>query len=265
LKRLHHKIFWAFLLPLLGCFIILDLFLGYSLDRFLLSQKIEELKRLDAAISNEADLSAIQARDFTKVEAWCDELGARLGVRVTVIAPDGTVLGDSDVKLSELSAVENHASRPEVMLAKKQGFGTASRTSHTVGVPFLYGARLLEREGKPQGFLRLAVPLVEMEGVQKRVRGFLILGTLLVILIAALAGYLTSRLVSRPLRQMAEVAQRIGAGDFSAMAPGWSRDEVGTLGKVLNQTGERLREMIAELEAEKKETNAILEIGRAHV
>jgi hypothetical protein len=96
-KRLHHKIFWAYLLPLLGGLLVLNLFLVYSLDRFLLSQKAAELKRLDAAVSNEVDLPALEARDIAVLNPWCDETGQRLGVRVTLIDPEGKVVGDSEV------------------------------------------------------------------------------------------------------------------------------------------------------------------------
>ena len=259
MKHLHHKILLAYLLPLLGGLVVLNLFLGYSLDRFLLSQKVAELKRLDAAVSNEVNLAAMEAKDRERSNAFCDELGGRLGIRVTLITPDGTVLGDSEVKLSDLPSVENHATRPEVLAAKAQGFGTATRLSRTVGVSFLYGARRLEHDGRLTGYLRLAVPLVEMEGVRQRVHGFLLLGSLLVLLVAALVGYLTSRQVSRPLRQMAEVAKKIGAGDFSAQAPRGARDEVGTLGGVLNQMKAGLKAKVEELEAERKEAAAILE------
>ncbi len=259
MKHLHHKILLAYLLPLLGGLIVLNLFLGYSLDRFLLSQKVAELKRLDAAVSNEVNLVALEAKDRERSDAFCDELGGRLGIRVTLIVPDGTVLGDSEVKLSDLASVENHATRPEILAAKVQGFGTATRLSSTVGVSFLYGARRLEHDGRLTGYLRLAVPLVEMEGVRRRVHGFLLLGSLLVLLVAALVGYLTSRQVSHPLRQMAEVAKKIGAGDFSAQAPRGARDEVGTLGGVLNQMKADLKAKVEELEAERKEAAAILE------
>jgi two-component system, OmpR family, phosphate regulon sensor histidine kinase PhoR len=259
MKRLHHKILLAYLLPLFGGLIVLNLFLGYSLDRFLLSQKVEELKRLDGAVSNEVNLDAVEAKNREWSDTFCDELGARLGIRVTLIGPDGTVLGDSEVKLADLASVENHATRPEVLAAKAQGFGTTTRLSHTVGVSFLYGVQRLEHDGRLSGYLRLAAPLVEMEGVRRRVHGFLLLGSLLVLLVAALLGYLTSRQVSYPLRQMAEVAKKIGAGDFSVQAPRGARDEVGTLGGVLNQMKADLKAKVEELEAERKEVAAILE------
>jgi two-component system phosphate regulon sensor histidine kinase PhoR len=258
-KRLHHKIFWAYLLPLLGGLLVLNLFLGYSLDRFLISQKVAELKRLDAAVSNEVDLPALEARDIAVLDSWCDEIGQRLGVRVTLIDPEGNVVGDSEVRGEELAGIENHTSRPEMKAARDAEFGTDARMSQTVGIRFLYGARKLVRGGKGVGYLRLAVPLVEVEGVRRRVHGFMALGSLLAVLVAALAGYLTSRQVSRPLKQMAETAQRIGAGDFAAQAPSWSRDEVGTLGGILNRMRDRLREKIAESEEGRKEVEAILE------
>jgi len=54
-----------------------------------------------------------------------DELAFASGARVTLIAPDGTVVGDSEVPLEQLGSIENHATRPEVIeaLAGRIGVG----------------------------------------------------------------------------------------------------------------------------------------------
>lgn len=67
---------------------------------------------------------------------------ARLfGARVTLIAPDGRVLADSDVDQARLGSVENHAGRPEVRAAREKGTGVDRRRSATVASPFVYIAR----------------------------------------------------------------------------------------------------------------------------
>ena len=58
-----------------------------------------------------------------------DELGTRAGARVTFIAADGNVLGDSEVPVDQLSTLENHKNRPEVAGALGGGDPSATRFS----------------------------------------------------------------------------------------------------------------------------------------
>ncbi len=58
--------------------------------------------------------------------------------RLTLIAPDGTVLADTGS-----DTTENHLERPEVRAALTDGWGEAVRTSGTLGTPMLYVARKL--------------------------------------------------------------------------------------------------------------------------
>ena len=65
-------------------------------------------------------------------EAWdglADRLGRSGGARVTLIAPDGRVVGDSEVPLEELPRLENHAERPEVAGALARGTASSQRRS----------------------------------------------------------------------------------------------------------------------------------------
>jgi len=57
--------------------------------------------------------------------------------RITIIAPDGSVLVDSEVDATEM---ENHAEREEVKYAKAGGVYIAMRASSTLGEKFMYAA-----------------------------------------------------------------------------------------------------------------------------
>ncbi|MFI5180662.1 MAG: ATP-binding protein [Thermoanaerobaculia bacterium] len=85
------------------------------------------------------------------------------GARVTVIAADGRVVGDSDVTPDKLSALENHATRPEIVEARRTGLGFHRRPSATVGLPFVYVARRVGSEEAPAGFVRLSVSQQELD------------------------------------------------------------------------------------------------------
>lgn len=61
--------------------------------------------------------------------------------RVTVIAPDGTVLADT---VTEAADMENHSDREEIRLAFENGTGTSVRYSDTLTEKTVYYAMLLE-------------------------------------------------------------------------------------------------------------------------
>ena len=57
--------------------------------------------------------------------------------RITIIAPDGKVLADSEAIAADM---ENHADREEVKFARAGNVYVAMRTSHTVGEKFMYAS-----------------------------------------------------------------------------------------------------------------------------
>ncbi|HET7874958.1 MAG TPA: adenylate/guanylate cyclase domain-containing protein [Methylomirabilota bacterium] len=69
--------------------------------------------------------------------------------------------------------------------------------------------------------------------------------------------------VVRPIHTLAQVARRIGEGDFGARAPADSGDEVGELGGALNEMTARLAQAQAELAARNAELSTTLEELRA--
>jgi methyl-accepting chemotaxis protein len=72
----------------------------------------------------------------------------------------------------------------------------------------------------------------------------IVLGTLAVAILAALAGVLITRDIAAPLRQMAETANRIAVGDLSgAIAVGDRQDEVGVLARNFAQMAASLNGM----------------------
>jgi signal transduction histidine kinase len=68
------------------------------------------------------------------------------------------------------------------------------------------------------------------------------------LLVAILAGWLTARQFSRRFLRMERVAQRVAAGDFSERFERDSRDEIGRLGRALDD----MRRQLAELETARK-------------
>jgi len=89
-------------------------------------------------------------------------MGNALGLRVTIIALDGKVLGDTDLTREQVLNAENHAGRIEVKEALNGGIGISKRFSNTLKEYMLYTAIPFRKE-KTEGVLRFSVPMHEVE------------------------------------------------------------------------------------------------------
>ena len=181
------------------------------------------------------------------------------GSRVTLIAADGRVLGDSDVLPGALAQVENHADRPEVKAALAGGVGSDLRRSATVSTPLLYVALPVRGGEGILGVLRLALPLSMVTSAYGELQQVLLVGGLVALLVALGIGLFVAERVTRPVIQMQAIAQRMSEGEFGVRAPVRSPDEIGELGRALNAMALRVREKIEDLQQEQAKVGAILD------
>ena len=214
---------------------------------------------VDLGLLNQARLAAsLLARhpDFTDPDTLADDLGRLIGERVTFIAADGLVLGDSDVDQAALAGLENHATREEVLAAARSGEGMASRSSVTTGVETRYAAVAVKTG--PVAFVRVALPLTAINARIASVRRLGLIGLGAGLLAALALTRITSVLLNRRLRAVAETARRYKSGDFSRPARDHARDELGTVANVLDDTARELGERLSEMARERAHMDAIL-------
>jgi two-component system phosphate regulon sensor histidine kinase PhoR len=179
------------------------------------------------------------------------ETATAADARATIINNQGQVLADSEANPQEM---ENHATRPEFVAALHGSLGENSRTSHTVGVDFLYVAAPITN-----GAVRLAYPLSAIKEVNAEVRKNLIKGSLLAMLVALLLAALASRAISRRLRAIMVFAEKIAAGDLSARVEATdSPDEIGMVAAALDRTAKRLEQSFREVELSRQELETVL-------
>lgn len=98
-------------------------------------------------------------------DSLAERFGAAIGLRVTFIGPDGTVIGDSDVAAGRLPDLDDHGDRPEVVAARSDGLGYARRGSRSIALPLFYVA-------VPHGenVIRVAIPEAEVFAMLGRTR-----------------------------------------------------------------------------------------------
>ncbi|HXT01814.1 MAG TPA: ATP-binding protein, partial [Elusimicrobiota bacterium] len=186
-------------------------------------------------------------------------LAAACGCRATLIATDGRLAGDSELDDGALARAENHATRPEVAAAFSGSQTVAERHSVTVGRDMLYAAAPIKREGRLLGAARLSVSLKDVEAQVGRVRSLVLWTTLAALLIALSAAAALARGVARPVDEMADAARRLAAGDYGVRVRGLGDDELGVLGRTLNDLAGRVQETFGELSRDRAQLAAVLD------
>src|ERR1039457_6172670 len=218
---------------------------------------IEESRANLASQVQLARLLVMNDKQAKTPQQLAESIGTAIKSRATLIALDGTVIGDSDVGQARLSQLENHLQRPEVQEALKSGSGSSMRYSDTLRTSMLYSALTYGNE-TTGGILRLSMPLEYLASARYTLHGLIGGATMVTILIALLFSYALSNLTSKPLRDMAEAAARIGQGGNKAKIPVLSKDEIGMLANVLNDMSERIEDQVQRLSAEKQRLDTIL-------
>lgn len=226
-------------------------------NRSLQKEMIEESRGNLASQVQLARLLVTSDRKSTSPQKLAESIGSATNARVTLIAPDGTVTGDSDVGQERLAQMENHLQRSEVQEALKSGSGSAVRYSDTLRTSMLYSAMPYGR-GAPEGVIRLAMPLEYLTSTRSALYGVVGGSTVVTILIALMFTYLLSNLTLRPLRKMAAAAALIGHGGSRTKIPVRSNDEIGRLATVLNDMSERIDDQVHRLSTETQRLDTIL-------
>ncbi len=186
-------------------------------------------------------------------------LGAKLGYRVSIIDTSGVVIGDSYVSRSRMGLVENHRHRPEVVGALAGGVSFSTRQSVTVGERLLYGAQLVQLDGRPV-VLRIAAPLRVVDDAVGRIGWTVEIAGLLAMVLALMVAYVLSRVLARPLVTLADRARRLAAGDFGDPVPTGSRVvELHDLGVAFNRLTEELQQRLSELGHERDEVQTLID------
>jgi two-component system, OmpR family, phosphate regulon sensor histidine kinase PhoR len=189
-------------------------------------------------------------------EAEANRLAALVQARVTFIANDGRVIGDSWVRADRLPTVEEHGHRPEVLEARAHGVGHDRRMSATVNTEMLYTA---VRVRHPQvAFVRLAVPASDVQRQLRSVVPLTLVAAALGAVVALAFAWALSVPLSRRVAAIAHAADQYAAGDFTRPPIEYGRDELGRVARSLDSVVHELGARLGELARNRARMEAIL-------
>jgi two-component system phosphate regulon sensor histidine kinase PhoR len=253
--RIHHPLFAGFVgvIGLLVLFIVV--LAGRGIRRELTETTADALTRELALATALAEATPLT----TSAQDVARSITARIGHRVTLIAADGQVVGDSDVRADRLGDIPNQAQRPEVLAALLQEAGFVGQESEPDGVPVMYGARQVTIGGEPM-VLRIAAPLAAVEQAVSRTRRVVVVAGLGGVILALAVAYWLSKALAQPLVVLADRARGLASGDFSRRAPrNMNVAELDDLGAAFNRLTDELRARLSELGHERDEMQALID------
>jgi two-component system phosphate regulon sensor histidine kinase PhoR len=243
--RLFLRLLAAFFIVILLSTVTLDIFVRSAWEKSLTDEITAELTQKTRLFALQYDHKQLPLPDLVR------EVAQRSAARATVIDATGKVLADSEANPEQM---ENHAGRPEFQAALKGGVGSATRTSKTVGVDFVYVA--VPAKG---GAVRLAYPLAVIKRSTEVIRKKIFEASVIACLLAMILAALMARSSTRRIENMAAFARRIADRDFSGALRDPSQDELGTLASSLDRTAAMLQESFSELERNRTQLQTLLD------
>jgi two-component system phosphate regulon sensor histidine kinase PhoR len=203
-------------------------------------------------LSREARFVAASWTVDTDPFALAQRAGTSLGRRVTLIRPDGVVVGDSDFDRDGMAHLENHGRRPEVVAALAGSVGNALRTSSSRGDEELYVA-----VRGTVGVARVSVPTAALEAIVASSRRGIGFAGAIALAIALVLAWVFARNISKPVIALRDVAEAIASGDLGARPKLRAPGEVGELSRSVYQLAEQLS---ARLEALRADESLLLQL-----
>ena len=219
-------------------------------------------ERIERSLVSQARLAAERCRTAARrtpeeLDAEADRSAAH--VRRVTFRSRRHVIGDSELSATALRAAENHAGRPEVVQAARDGFGVSRRYSTTIGTDMLYVAVPVKNAAVPElAQVRLALPLTDVSDQLQAVRQAAIAAAFVGLVAALLLAWAASGFLSKRVRAIADVAKRYAAGDLTRPARDYGSDEIGTVARALDDSVREIGRRAAALTADRARMEAIL-------
>lgn len=189
----------AYLLVTVAAVVLACLYGYYLMWDLYLEQTREDLEAR-ARLCFHHVVELLEEGQVDQIDPLCKELGGATDTRITVIRPDGQVVGDSE---KDPQGMENHLKRDEISQALEDpaGVGHAKRFSDTIEKTLLYVAVVARRGEQPVVVVRTSLPINAVnKKLDRIVRVVIVAGFVAVVLITAISPYVTLRISRRRQR-----------------------------------------------------------------
>lgn len=218
-----------------------------------LRSQLENEARIIAEASLPGFLSTVEPVNLATL---AEKLGTDIDARVTIVALNGTVLGDSE---EDPSTMENHADRPEIVDALATGIGESTRYSTTLEQRMMYVAVPISYHDETMGVARVSLPLTTVESAVHQVTVTIIIAMAAATGSVILAAWIIARTTTRPIRKLTAASRRITSGELGQRIAIEAKGEVGELTYAFNEMSAKIKELVEAISEDRTRLATILD------
>ncbi len=260
-KPLFWRLYPSYLLLVIFSLFAAGIYTVVAVENFFLHQTGSDLQARARLL--EGDISAmISPLNQEAIDALCKSAGKRSATRITVVLPEGRVIGDSE---EEPGKMNRHSDRPEIVKALAGETGIFTRYSETLRQNMMYVAVPVRSENRTLCIIRTAISL---DSINKKLSGIqhrsISMG-LMVALMAAAICYYISRRISSPIEEMRKGAEAFAAGNLEYRLPIPKSREMVMLASAMNRMAADLNDRIQTVIRQRNELEAVLSSMREGV
>jgi two-component system phosphate regulon sensor histidine kinase PhoR len=253
-RRLLWQLFPSYLLITLISLLAASWYASEAMRHFFLDQTATDLKAR-AALLEKQITGLLLPLQKNAVDSICKEAGRLSATRITVILPDGTVIGDSR---ETPRLMDNHANRPEIITALAGQTGRSLRFSKTLMQRMLYVAVPVKDRQSVVAVLRTSLPATAVETEIRSIQLKIALGGCIIALLAAGISWVVSRRISHPIEQMKKSAEQFAGGDLSHRLVSPATEEMAGLADAMNQMAAQLGDRIETIISQRNQLETVL-------
>ena len=253
-KSIFFKIFGGYLLLTTALCGLIIVFSYYVIRSSNIETKAQELT--DLAIALKAEITPfVESKNTSQLEVFTKDLGKAIHTRITVIAPNGVVLSDSEENPSKM---ENHRTRTEVAQAMDGNTGRFLRVSDTLKQEMLYIAIPVVKNNKIIYVLRVSKFLKEITTTTRQLVEKIIIIAIIISVAALIFAFLFSRSISRPVRELRGALHKVAGQNFNVRVFLKNNDELKELADSFNYMIAEMERLFGELSRQKEELDSII-------
>ena len=244
---MKNKIVRSMVLVLLLGLVLCTVIAAFVFENKFTDRAKEDMQRIVSSVALSAEQTG--GRDTETAKLLSESTG---GLRVTFIAEDGTVTGDSS---ADSETMENHAARAEIVGAAAAKYGVSVRRSATTGKNMMYVATRLS-EG---GFVRVS------GDYPSALAGFVsflpaaLIGAIAAFLIALVLAGRLSLSISQPIEELSSSLKLVRSGEAKLDPASYRYDELQEMAADINQLSAEVDENFRKLQSERARIDYVLD------
>ncbi|MDO4840853.1 MAG: HAMP domain-containing protein [Desulfovibrionaceae bacterium] len=201
-------------------------------------QELDVRERMISEASLASELCRLNGGDAAKVADYFATKGHK-ELRLTIVDSKGDVVFDS-MRKDTGESLDNHADRPEIIEAAREGSGFSMRDSGTLSETLVYAAVSMG-DGS---ILRLAVPMSEVRHVLWSRSEMLLRTGLLAAFLSALFAVLVSLSLKKSFQPMIHVVKDIASGHLERRISAYPGKEFAPLAEAVNSMAHSIEEQL---------------------